>query len=106
MYKNRCMHGYIIAFIDVTDRERYAEYMKLTPAAIESFGGRFVVRGGKTQTLEGPEESRRIVVLEFPTFERARAFYHSDLYASARAVRAGAAVASFILVEGCLPSSI
>jgi uncharacterized protein (DUF1330 family) len=52
--------------------------------------------------LEGPQENRRVVVIEFPTFERARDFYHSEQYKQAKKIQAGAATASFILVEGGL----
>ncbi len=63
------MPAYIIARVDVTDWDRYREYTKATPAAIEHFGGRFIVRGGEMITLEGPEETRRLVVIEFPSLE-------------------------------------
>jgi uncharacterized protein (DUF1330 family) len=94
------MPAYIIARVQVTDPEQYKEYTKLTPAAIESCGGRFIVRGGKTVTLEGEPETRRLVVIEFPTMEQAQAFYDSPLYRTARGVRAGAAIGQFVAVEG------
>jgi uncharacterized protein (DUF1330 family) len=94
------MPAYIIARIEVTDGSRYQEYTKLTPAAIARFGGRFVVRGGKHVTLEGETETRRLVVIEFPDLEKAQAFYNSPEYVAARQIRAGAAVAQFLAVEG------
>ena len=94
------MAAYIIVLADVTDREQYAKYTQVTPAAIAKFGGRFVARAGRTETLEGPPENRRVVLIEFPSFEQARAFYNSEEYGRARALRAGAATASFILVDG------
>lgn len=94
------MPAYIIARVQVTDPEQYKEYTKLTPAAIEACGGRFIVRGGKTVTLEGETETRRLVVIEFPTMEQAQAFYDSPLYRKAREVRAGAAIGQFVAVEG------
>ena len=94
------MAAYIIAFIEVTDAERYEQYKKLTPGAIARYGGKFVVRGGEKVTLEGPKENRRVVVLEFPTFEQARTFYDSPEYRHAKSFREGAAEASFILVDG------
>lgn len=97
------MPAYIIAFVEVTDRERYAEYMKVTPGIIASFGGTFIARGGKTETLEGPEEKRRVVLIEFPSFEQAHAFYHSEQYKQTKGMRAGAATATFILVDGWTP---
>lgn len=94
------MAAYIIVLADVMDREQYAKYTQVTPAVIAQFGGRFIARAGRTQTLEGPPEKRRVVLIEFPSFEQARAFYDSEEYAQARALRAGAAMASFILVDG------
>jgi len=96
--------AYIIANIEIADAERYAQYARLTPAAIEKYGGRFVVRGGPVVTLEGPEEKRRIVVLEFPSVAQARTFYDSPEYRHAKSFRDGAATASFILVEGFAPA--
>ena len=94
------MAAYIIARIKVTDGEQYRKYTTETPAIVAKFGGRFIVRGGETVTLEGPEETRRVVVLEFPTLEQAKACYNSAEYQAAKALRAGAAEASFIAVDG------
>jgi uncharacterized protein (DUF1330 family) len=97
------MAAYIIAFIDVTDPKRYEQYKQRTPAAIAKHGGRFIARGGRTKTLEGPDEKRRVVILEFPDFQRAEAFFNSEEYQEAKSFREGAAKASFILVEGWNP---
>ena len=97
------MAAYIMAFVDVTDRDRYAEYMKVTPTVVAQFGGKFIARGGKTETLEGPQENRRVVLIEFPTYDLARGFYHSEQYERTKQLRAGAATATFILVEGWPP---
>jgi len=94
------MPAYLIALVDVTNPTQYAEYTKATPAVIARFGGRFIVRNGRKSTLEGPEENRRIVVIEFPSFERASEFYHSAEYQQAKQLRAGAAIGSFILIDG------
>ncbi|NNL85473.1 MAG: DUF1330 domain-containing protein [Myxococcales bacterium] len=94
------MPAYIVARVDVTDPDKYKNYMALTPAAIEKAGGRFVVRGGAITTLEGPEETRRLVILEFDSIEKAKAFYHSPDYERAKREREGAAEAQFIAVEG------
>lgn len=92
--------GYIIAQVDVTNPQQYAEYAKLTPALIEKAGGRFIARGGRTATLEGPAARSRVVIIEFPSFERAQEFFNSPGYVAARKLRAGAATAQFVLVEG------
>ena len=85
----------------MTDWEHYREYMKATPAAIERFGGRFVVRDGETITLEGPQETGRVVVIEFPSLDKAKAFYHSEEYSRAKKLREGAATGQFLAIEGC-----
>ena len=94
------MPAYIIARVKVTDPLRYAKYTQVTPAAIAQYGGRFIARGGQTISLEGPAESSRIVIIEFPSLERAQAFYRSPEYSQAKALRTGAAEAQFIAIEG------
>ena len=94
------MTAYLIAKIEITDWEQYQEYMKVTPGIIAQFGGRFLSRGGEKVTLEGPEENRRVVLLEFPSLEQAQAFYHSPEYEAAKQIRARAATAQFIAIDG------
>lgn len=92
--------AYVIAQVDVTNAERYAEYAKLTPDIIAKHGGRFVARAGRTATLEGPPAKSRVVIIEFPSFDAAQQFYASPEYSAARKLRDGAAEAQFVLVEG------
>ena len=92
--------AYLLVQVDVSNPERYGEYTKLSPAIIEKFGGRFLARAGQSTTLEGTAAPSRVVVIEFPSYERAQAFYNSPEYVAARKVRAGAATAQFVLVEG------
>ncbi len=94
------MPAYVIAFVEVTDPERYDQYKLLTPAAIAAYDGKFLIRGGEVEMLEGEEEPRRTVMLEFPTMERAREFWDSPQYREARAVREGAAIMDALLVPG------
>ena len=94
------MSAYVIARVNVTDWEKYKEYAKASPGAIAEFGGKFIARGGEMITLEGPEETSRVVIVEFPSFEQAKAFYYSDTYQAAIKLREGAAEGQFILVEG------
>ena len=94
------MSAYIIARIKVTDADQYEEYKKLSPDAIAAFGGEFIVRGGETETLEGPEETHRVVVVRFDSMEQARQCYHSEKYQHAKSKREGAAEAQFVLVDG------
>jgi uncharacterized protein (DUF1330 family) len=98
--QEKVMTAYMIVRMNVTDMEQYREYTKLTPAIIEKFGGKFIVRGGDVVTLEGEPETRRIVMVEFPSVEVAQAFYNSDEYQHAISVRENAAVGEFIVVQG------
>jgi uncharacterized protein (DUF1330 family) len=94
------MPAYFIGKIQVTDPACYAEYMKATPEVIARYGGRFVVRGGKCVTLEGPEVTERVVIIEFPTLAAAQDFFNSEDYQKAKTLREGAAIAQFFAVEG------
>lgn len=94
------MSAYVIASVNVTDPEKYKNYMALSPAAIAAAGGKFIVRGGNPMLLEGDWSRPRVVIIEYPTREAAVAFYNSTLYAAARAEREGAAEFSMIVVDG------
>ena len=94
------MPAYIIARVQVTDWERYRQYTQATPAAIAKFGGRFIVRGGETITFEGPPETGRLVVIEFPSLDQAKALYRSEEYSRAKKLREGAATGQFLAVAG------
>ena len=92
--------AYVVVDMDVTDPERYAAYRELAGPAVEAAGGRYLARGGATEVLEGDRAPHRMVILEFPDMDAARAWYESPAYVAARAAREGAAVGSFIAVEG------
>ncbi len=94
------MAAYLIARVNVTDWDKYNEYIKVTPGIIAKFGGRFIARGGETITFEGPEEKWRIVVVEFPDLEKAKEFYYSPEYTDAKKIREGAALAQFVAIDG------
>lgn len=94
------MTAYLVARVEVHDMEQYKQYTALSPAAIAAFGGEFIVRGGDKVTLEGPEETRRVVVVKFPSMEQAQACYASEQYQAAKAKRDGAATAQFIVLDG------
>ena len=94
------MAAYMIARVNVTDWDKYNEYIKVTPGIIAKFGGRFIARGGETVTLEGPEEKWRMVVVEFPDLEKAKEFYSSPEYTDAKKIREGAALAQFVVISG------
>lgn len=93
------MPAFVIVEIDITDSEKYNSYKKLTPATILPFEGKFVLRGNPVKVLEGEWKHERLVMLEFPTKQKAEAWYNSDGYQHAKSVREGAAKANFILIE-------
>ncbi|HEY7287923.1 MAG TPA: DUF1330 domain-containing protein [Vicinamibacterales bacterium] len=94
------MSAYVVVQIDVTDPVRYEDYKKLVPESLAKFGGRFIVRGGRTETLEGTWAPRRFVMVEFPDMERARAWWASEEYAEAKALRQATSSTEMIVVEG------
>jgi uncharacterized protein (DUF1330 family) len=94
------MSAYVIVEIDIHDPALYEDYKKLTPGSLTPYGGKFVVRGGKAETLEGDWRPKRIVVLEFPSAEKAKSWWDSDTYRHARGIRQRAAHTRMIVVEG------
>jgi uncharacterized protein (DUF1330 family) len=94
------MAAYVIVEVTITDPVEYEDYKKLTPAAIASYDGRFVVRGAQAISLEGDWHPERIVVLEFPSVERAKEWWSSDIYTTAKTIRQRAATTKMIVVEG------
>ena len=94
------MKAYVVVDVAIENPDRYEDYKKLTPASLVPFEGKFVVRGGRLQTFEGDWHPERIVILEFPSVEKAKAWWSSDVYAPAKAIRQSAAQTRMILVEG------
>lgn len=94
------MPAYVIVEVDIKDPVRYEDYKKLTPTIVDSFGGKFIVRGGAIETLEGEWHPGRVVVLEFPNVEQAKAWYTSPEYIAAKSIRLEASTGKMILVEG------
>jgi uncharacterized protein (DUF1330 family) len=91
--------GYVISRVDVTDTEAYARYAAAATKAIAEHGGRPLARGGRSEALEGAARARN-VVLEFESYDAASAYFHSEQYQVARALREGAAEIEMVLVEG------
>ena len=91
--------GYWLAQVEVTDPEGYKEYVAANQVAFCKFGGRYVVRAGRHEVLEGNFRSR-LVVIEFPDYAAALACYRSPEYREAMALRRGRAVADIAIVEG------
>jgi uncharacterized protein (DUF1330 family) len=94
------MAAYIIVNIEITDPERYQEYIKVAPASIAKFNGKYLARGGKTEKLEGAWDPKRVVVLEFDTYENAKAWWSCEEYSRPKKLRQSAAATNMILVEG------
>ena len=94
------MAAYLIYDAVVTDPQKYENYKSLAPAAIAAYGGKYVVRGGKHESVEGDWKPNRMVMLEFPTYAKAQEFWNSPEYTSARKSREGAAVAKAVIVQG------
>lgn len=94
------MAAYVLVEIEVTDPVRYEAYKKMAEASIAAFGGRYLVRGGRVETLEGDWRPPRLVVLEFPSVERAREWWSSDAYRSGKELRQATARSRMILVQG------
>jgi len=94
------MAAYFIVDLDVHDAAGLKQYREEVPATVTKYGGRFVVRGGKFETLEGSWQPRRLVLLEFPSLEQAKKWYDSDEYRPLKAMRLKASSANMVLVEG------
>jgi uncharacterized protein (DUF1330 family) len=97
------MAAYLIAEIDVHDMALYDKYRALVPATVAKHGGRFLVRGGAVEPLEGGWTPKRIIVLEFPSMEKAKAWYNSPDYQEALPFRLKASTGRVIFVEGAPP---
>jgi uncharacterized protein (DUF1330 family) len=95
--------GYMIAEATVTDPEGMKPYAAATPALIAKFGGRYVVRGGRTVGLEGAPPASRVVIVEFPSLEAAQAYFHSPEYQAILPYRQKSAVSRSFLAEGFAP---
>lgn len=97
------MPAYVIVDIKVNDPEGYKEYVKAAPPTLALFGGRYIARGGTNETLEGEWHANRLVILEFPSVEQAKAWLNSPEYAPARALRHKYADTNMVVVEGFTP---
>ena len=94
------MPAYIVVEVEVHDQERYEKYKSMVPPSLAGYGGRFLVRGGKVETREGDWSPQRFVMVEFPSLERAKAWWSSTEYAEAKALRQATATTQMIVVEG------
>ncbi|MCP5420290.1 MAG: DUF1330 domain-containing protein [Gammaproteobacteria bacterium] len=94
------MVAYVIVEIRVTNSHAYEEYKAQVPASIEAYGGRYLVRGGHSETLEGAWSPQRLVVLEFASLEQAKAWHRAQEYRAVHEMRRRYAVSNMVVVEG------
>ena len=95
------MAAYVIVQAEVTDWDRFSEYLKESPGVIARYGGKYIARGGETIMLEGGNEARRIVLIVFPSMQKVKEWYHSEEYRKVKLLRQGAATGSLIAIDGC-----
>jgi uncharacterized protein (DUF1330 family) len=94
------MSAYLVVEVEVLDQARYEDYKRLVPPSLAAYGGKFLVRGGVAETLEGDWSPKRVVIVEFPTVEQAQAWWASAEYAEAKALRQATARTQMIVAEG------
>jgi uncharacterized protein (DUF1330 family) len=94
------MTAYVIVDINVTDPVRYEDYKSLAAPTVELYGGKYIARGGKTETLEGDWAPTRLVILQFDNAEQAKSWLNSTEYSEARALRHQTATSNMVLIEG------
>ena len=94
------MPAYVIAMVDVKDPVRYEDYRRLVLPTITAYSGRFVARGGRTELLEGQLPAGRLVIVEFPSVDRAREWWASPEYSEAKALRQATSEGTLIVIEG------
>ena len=94
------MAAYVIVDIEVTDPTAYEEYRKLVPPLVAKYGGKYLVRGGDLESMEGDWTPKRLAVLEFASVDRAKQFYYSDDYEPVKQIRLKATNSKMVLVEG------
>jgi uncharacterized protein (DUF1330 family) len=92
--------AYVLANVTVTNAEQYEQYKKLSTIAMQVHGAEVCIRGGQVEVLEGDWSPSRVVLLKFPSMEKARAFYDSPEYQAAKDARQGAAVMRMVAIEG------
>lgn len=94
------MAGYIVADIEVTNPEEYRRYTQQVQATIDKHGGKFLVRGGQHETIEGDWQAKRVVIIEFPSVEQAKVWYNSPEYSAIAGIRQHSSISRIILVQG------
>lgn len=99
------MSAYVIVNVDTKQPQEYERYKEMAQKTVAQYGGRYLVRGGQMQVLEGSWAPTRIVVLEFPSYEKAHEWWHSAEYAPAKELRQRLSTTDLLIVEGHRPTS-
>ena len=94
------MPAYVVVDITVNDPQTYERYKLLAPPSIAAYHGKYIVRGGRTESLEGEWQPSRLVILEFPTVDDAKAWWDSEEYSAAKGLRQSCAETEMLLIEG------
>lgn len=101
MKKESCVAAYVVVQAEVSDWDRFKEYLKKSPGTIARYSGKYIARGGETDIFEGDFGDKRLVIIEFPSMEKAREWYHSEEYQEVKRLRKGAATGTLIAIAGC-----
>ena len=99
------MSAYVIVNVDTKHPEEYERYKEMAQKTVAQYGGRYLVRGGQMNVLEGSWTPTRIVILEFPSYEKAHAWWHSAEYAPAKELRQRLSTTDLLIVEGHNPTT-
>jgi uncharacterized protein (DUF1330 family) len=94
------MTAYVVVDINVTDPVRYEDYKRLAAPTVELYGGKYIARGGRTETLEGDWAPTRLVILQFDNIEQAKKWVNSEEYSEARQLRHETAISQMVVIEG------
>ena len=94
------MAGYVVVQVTVNNPEKFSEYQKLVTDTVRNFGGRYLVRGGSFENLEGEWDPNRLVIIEFESVEQAKAWWSSEEYAPALKLREESADSKLVIIEG------
>ncbi len=94
------MTAYVIVEVDVTDPDQYEIYKRQVPTTLQQYGGRFLARGGRIETLEGGWSPKRLIILEFESITQARRWWSSPEYAGPKSLRQQSSHGRMIVVEG------
>ena len=95
------MAGYVVVQVSIHDPEGFAVYRDMVPPTLESYGGRYLVRGGDWENLEGEWNPQRMVIIEFDSVDQAKSWWSSEEYAPAKKLREETATSKLVIVDGC-----